>query len=181
MQKGDCIVASRFLLALAVTSTLGLTACSGDGPSLPTGSLFSGAQAKPATDDRTERALLAGATSARASRCGYNFDPARLRQAYIAYETAQGGSPEDIAKAEKAFDYTRTALAGKIAQDEAFCSDAKTKEIKAELTKQLAGDFSTPKKPQVQVSNGWFESPAEKQPLDREAVFDPYARSRPSY
>ncbi len=173
-------LASRFGHALAIVATLSLAACSGSGGSgVTTGSLFGSAQAKAPTDDRTERAILAGATSARAARCGYNFDPNRLRQAYMAYETAQGGKPEEVAKAEKTFDYTRTSLAAKIAKEEDFCSDAKTKEVKAELTKQLAGDFSTPpKKPEVQVSSGWFGGSSSSEPLDREAVFDPYARSR---
>jgi hypothetical protein len=174
---GSRILASRYICALAMVSMLGLTACSGSGGGLTTGSLFGGAQAKPVTDERTERALLAGATSARAARCGYNFDPNRLRHAYIAYETAQGGSPDELAKAEKAFDYTRTSLAAKIAKEEDFCSEAKTKEIKAALTKQLAGDFTTPpKKPEVQVPSGWFGSAGSQQPMDREKIFDPVTR-----
>lgn len=168
---------NRFIHTLAIISTLVLGACSGNSPSLTTGSLFGGAQAKPVTDDRTERALLAGATSARAARCGYNFDPGRLRQAYVAYETAQGGSPDDLAKAEKTFDYTRTSLAAKIAKEDDFCSDSKTKEVKAALTKQLAGDFSTPpKKPEVQVSTGFFGGTNNQAPMDREKIFDPIRR-----
>jgi hypothetical protein len=174
---------SRFVFAVAIVAPLGLTACSGSGGSgVTTGSLFGGAQAKVPTDDRTDRAILAGATSARAARCGYNFDPNRLRHAYLAYETAQGAKPEEVAKAEKTFDYTRTSLAAKIAKEEDFCSDSKTKDIKTALTKQLAGDFSTPpKKEEVQVSSGWFGSGSASQPLDRETIFDPYARSRRSY
>ena len=170
-------MASRFTRALTLATLLGLSACSSDSAGLSTGSLFGGGgQSKTPTDERTERAILAGATSARAVRCGYNFDPARQRQAYLAYETAQGGTPDVIAKAEKTFDYTRTNLAGKIAKEEDFCSDAKTKEIKEALTKQLAGDFSTPpKKQEVQVSSGWFAN-STSQPLDREKVFDPLAR-----
>jgi hypothetical protein len=160
---------------IAISLVLG--ACSGNSPSLTTGSLFGGAQAKPVTDDRTERAILAGATSARAARCGYNFDPTRLRQSYIAYETAQGGPPEELAKAERTFDYTRTSLVAKIAQEEDFCSDSKTKEIKAALTKQLAGDFSTPpKKEEVKVSTGIFGGSNSQPPMDREKIFDPIRR-----
>ena len=154
--------------------TLALPACSGaDGGSVATGSLF-GAKGKPPPDERTERAMLAGATSARAVRCGYNFDPNRLRQAYVAYETAQGGTFEEIGKAEKTFDYTRTSLATKIAAEEDFCSDSKTKDIKAALTKQLAGDFSTPpKKPEVQVSSGWFGGSPTREPMDTDKIFNP--------
>lgn len=175
--QGARDVAKHLIHALAAVSLLGLTACSSDS-GIATGSLF-GQSKPPPTDERAERAILAGATSARAARCGYNFDPNRLRQSYLAYETAQGGTPDQIAKAEKTFDYTRTSLAAKIAKEDDFCSDAKTKEIKAALTKQLAGDFSTPpKKQEVQVSSGWFGGSSSSQPMDREAVFDPYARSR---
>jgi hypothetical protein len=175
-------LANRFAQALAIASLIGLSACSGDSSALSTGSLFGGGQTKAPTDERTERAILAGATSARAVRCGYNFDPARLRQAYIAYETAQGGTPDELAKAEKTFDYTRASLSAKIAQEEDFCSDSKTKDIKVALTKQLAGDFSTPpRKTEVQVSSGWFGGSSSVKPMDRDAVFDPDLRSRRGY
>ncbi|NJO23867.1 MAG: hypothetical protein HC868_14235, partial [Sphingomonadales bacterium] len=48
-----------------------------------------------------------------------------------------GGTPEQVAKAEKVFDYTRASLAEKIAKEENFCTEAKTKEVKASLTKNL--------------------------------------------
>lgn len=164
--------------ACLLAAALGLTAC-GNGGGVTTGSLFGSSQPKPVTDERTERALEVAATSARASRCGYNFDPARLRHAYLAYETAQGATPEQVAKAEKVFDYTRTSLAQKIAKEEDFCSEAKTKDIKASLTKNLAGDFSaTPKKVVAEVPSGWFSAPLRNEPLDREKVFDPMASRR---
>ena len=170
-------MASYVVGAVAIVASLALGACSGNSPSPTTGSLFGGAQAKPVTDDRTERALLAGATSARAARCGYNFDPSRLRHSYLAYETAQGGTPEELAKAEKTYDYTRTSLVAKIAKEDDFCSDGKTKEIKAALTKQLAGDFAAPpKKQEVQVSSGWFGGSNTQAPMDREKIFDPIRR-----
>jgi hypothetical protein len=161
------------LRTFVVAASLVLTGC-GNGSGVTTGSLFGSSQPKPVTDERTERALEVAATSARASRCGYNFDPARLRQAYIAYETAQGGTPEQVAKAEKVFDYTRTSLVAKIAKQEDFCSDEKTKDIKASLTKNLAGDFSaTPRKVLAEVPSGWFTAPLRQEALDREKIFDP--------
>lgn len=165
---------------LAVACTLTLSACSGGG-GVTIGSLFgSSAEAKkPVTDERTERALQVGAASARASKCGYNFDPVKLRQAYLAYETKQGGPPDQLAKLEKVYDFTRTSIASKIAAEGNFCSDAKTKEIKADLTRHLAGDFSPPpKKAHVEIPSGWFGTGEGKEPLDREAIFDPLSRSR---
>jgi hypothetical protein len=154
-------------------ATLSLSAC-GNGGGVTTGSLFGSNQPKPVTDDRTERALEAAATSARASRCGYNFDPDRHRHAYLAYETAQGGTPEQVAKAEKVYDFTRSSLVEKIAKEEDFCSEAKTKDIKESLTKKLAGDFSAaPKKVVAEVPSGWFSAPLRNEGIDRDKIFDP--------
>lgn len=163
--------------AFVLAAALGLTAC-GNGGGVTTGSLFGSSQPKPVTDERTDRALEVAATSARASRCGYNFNVAKLRQTYLAYETAQGGTPEQVAKAEKVFDYTRTSLIEKIGKEEDFCSEAKTKDIKASLTRNLAGDFSaTPRKVVAEVPSGWFNnSIREQEPMDREKIFDPMAR-----
>lgn len=159
--------------ALVIAATFSVSAC-GNGGGVTTGSLFGSSQPKPVTDERTERALEVAATSARASRCGYNFDPARLRTAYLAYETAQGGTPEQVAKAEKVYDFTRTSLVQKIAKEEDFCTEAKTKDIKASLTKNLAGDFSaTPKKVVAEVPSGWFSAPLRNEPIDRDKIFDP--------
>lgn len=174
---------THVLRMLAVAGTVTLSACSGGG-GLTTGSLFGGsAEAKkPVTDERTERAMQVSATSARATKCGYNFDPTKLRQAYLAYETTQGGPSEQLSKLEKVYDYTRTSITGAIAKDEDFCSDAKTKEIKADLTRHLAGDFSAPpKKTHVAVPSGWFGTGEGKEPLDREAIFDPMSRRRGNY
>lgn len=164
--------------AVLIAAALGLTAC-GNGGGVTTGSLFGSSQPKPVTDERTERAMEAGATSARASRCGYNFDPARMRHAYLAYETAQGGTPDQVSKAEKVYDFTRTSLVQKIAKEEDFCSDEKTKDIKASLTKKMAGDFSAvPKKVVAEVPSGWFSAPLRNEPIDREKIFDPMASRR---
>ena len=174
--QGSRALAHLAIRALVAAAALSLSAC-GNGGGVTTGSLFGSSQPKPVTDDRTERALEAAATSARASRCGYNFDPARLRHAYLAYETAQGGTPEQVAKAEKVYDFTRSSLVEKIAKEEDFCSDEKTKDIKASLTKKMAGDFSAaPKKVLAEVPSGWFSAPLRNEGLDRDKVFDPLSR-----
>ncbi len=60
-----------------------------------------------APDDPQARAMQVGWTSARASYCGFIFDPAQLRASYLASEARAGKSPEEIAKLERAYDYTR--------------------------------------------------------------------------
>jgi len=180
-QGSRAALTSRFVHALALFALSGLSACSGGGSGLTTGALF-GEEKKPVTDERTERAMQAGATSARATKCGYNFDPAKLRQAYLNYEAAQGGTPDERAKAEKVFDFTRNSLTTKLAKEEGFCDEAKTKEIKAVLTRQLAGDFSgPPRKVEVAVPSGWWANPENVKPMDRDAVFDPVLRKGSTY
>ena len=122
---------------------LALAGCSSASSGLTTGSLLPGA--KPA-DPVSERALQVGATSARAAKCGYNFDPARLKAGYLAFESGQESAAAGAAKAEKVFDATRAAVAGKITDPSDYCTDDKTAEIKADLTRHLAGDFNPPKK-----------------------------------
>ena len=64
--------------AVALAVTLALAGCSGGTSGLMTGSLLPTA-AKPAADPTIERAIQVGTTSARASKCGYNFDPQKLK------------------------------------------------------------------------------------------------------
>ena len=108
------------------------------------------------TGDATGRALQVAATSARAARCGFYFDPARLRTSYLAFEAKQS-APEQLAKAEKTYDSTFKTIRERVTEDPGYCSDAKSAEIKKDLTRHLAGDF-TPNfpKPKVVESCGFF-------------------------
>src|SRR5690606_6788127 len=87
-----------------------LVACSSGTPSLTTGALFGGPKGKTPVDLATSRMLGVATTSARAAKCGYNYDPAKLRTAYLAYESTQGGGADQIAKLEKGYDYTRASV-----------------------------------------------------------------------
>ena len=66
-----------------------------------------------------------GATSARAIKCGYNFDPAKLKNQFLTAETA--ANPADAAKLLRStiltFNGISKALAAKGAD---YCSKAKT-------------------------------------------------------
>lgn len=128
-----------------------LTGCSGT-PSLTTGSILGG-PAKPAVDpasvnDPTNRAFQVGTVSAKAIKCGYNFDPAKLKNNYLTYErTLAPGT--DIAKVERIYDVSFNGIAKAVAGDSEFCSDEKTKAIKADLSRHLAGDYTPAIKPKV--------------------------------
>lgn len=79
-------------------------------------------------------------TSARAKRCGFFFDPVKLRTSYMAYESRQPG--QELARIESTYDSTFKLIHATVAADADYCNEARSKEIKAELARHLAGDFS---------------------------------------
>ena len=93
-----------------------LVGCSLSPSSLTTGSLFGSdsapkvATAVVAPETPADRALHVGATTARAQRCGYVFDPQGTRAAYLAYEAQRGTTGEVLAKTEKSYDYTVASI-----------------------------------------------------------------------
>lgn len=114
-------------------------------------------QANPVQQsDPNARAIQVGATSARAAKCGYNFDPARLKSSYLASEAQQGVLPDQIAKLEKTYDTTNGAVTKAVAAEANYCSDLKTREIKADLTRHLAGDFNPPPPKRIAKNNSGF-------------------------
>lgn len=152
-----------------------LAACSG-GPALPslsTGSVSSGdtatagstatpAAASPAEpsikNDPTQRAFQVGSTSARAVKCGFFFDPVKLKQQFLAAEATQGTAAADMAKVEKIYDISFNGISRGIAEKEDYCSQAKSKEIKDDLTRHLAGDYTPRQTKQVAAKDegGFF-------------------------
>jgi hypothetical protein len=155
---------------------LTLAACSG-GSSLTTGTLLGGsstpaAAPAPPPETATDRALHVAATSARASRCGYVFDPASVRQGFLAFEAQQGGAPDQLAKTEKSFDYTLQSISKTVSADENYCSDEQTATIKRDLNQVLAGNFSSPRKAPT-ANAGWWNASRTVAPMDHEKIFKP--------
>jgi len=158
-------------LCAGLTLAIVLSGCSGGG-GVTTASLL-GTPEKPALDEPTERALHSASISARASKCGYNFDPGRLRETFLAAEAANGTTSEQMAKLGQSYDFTRATVAKQIANAEEYCSDGKTREVSAALTKQLAGDFKAPKKPPLPKSAGWWDTTGTQKPMNKEEIFNP--------
>ncbi len=132
-----------------------LTGCSA-APSLTTGSILGGPE-KPATpagpvNDPTMRAFQVGTVSARAIKCGFNFDPAKLKTNYLSYERTMtpGG---DLAKVEKIYDVSFNGVAKAVAGQSDYCSEEKTKAIKADLSRHLAGDYTPAERPKEAVDD----------------------------
>lgn len=105
-----------------------------------------GAAPAPPVVTLTDRAFQVGAVTARATKCGYNFDPVKVKTSYIAYETSLGATPEDLSKLEKVYTIAYNGIAKAAAGEANYCNDKKTKEIKADLARILAGDYTPPPK-----------------------------------
>lgn len=166
------IVSSGICLALA--------GC-GAGNALTTGSLFGGNSSGPAQVQApkqttpSDRAVYVAANVTRAQRCGFVFDPDQMRNNFMAAEQAAGTAPDVLQKIMREYDGTRAQLAPVIARDEGYCTEGRAREVKAALSRQLAGDFNPPQK-RGDVAVGWFEHQKKNAPLNGEAVFDRSAR-----
>jgi hypothetical protein len=159
-----------------VALALALGACS-SGNGLATGTLFGGgdkAPPAPRPETATDRALYVATTAARASRCGYVFDPAVLRQSYLAFEAQQSAAADQLAKTEKSYDYTADRVGKAIAGEADYCSEAQTGIIKRDLMQVLGGNYSSPDRAaQAQAEVGWWSAQKSTAPMDREKVFNP--------
>ncbi len=139
-------------LIIALTGTLvclGVAGCSNSPlPSLTTGSLFGSkpdakAVAAPPRNDPTSRAMQVGRVAAKAQRCGFNLDTAKLKSNFMASEGAQGGTDvAELGKVDQVYTGTFNGTLRAATADEAYCSEARTAHIKADLTRHLAGDYS---------------------------------------
>lgn len=139
---------------------LSLTGCGASIPGLSTGSLFGGSTTKtvdaapqPPPSDPTSRAIQVGTTSARALKCGFNFDPVKLRTQFLASESAALTNADEAAKLSKVYDVGFNGISKAVAgKDEGYCSQVKTTKIKEALNRHLAGDY-TPSAPEPAVED----------------------------
>jgi len=95
-----------------------------------------------ASNDPMARPTQVAWTSARASRCGFIFDPVRLRATYLAAETQAGNPPEQMEKIERAYDYTLQSVTDIIKDDMRYCSPERTAAIRVDLNRYLGGDYT---------------------------------------
>jgi hypothetical protein len=92
--------------------------------------------------DPMARPVQVAWTSARAQKCGFNFDPAKLKAIYLAAEQRQGVQPAQLASYERAYDMTVTRVRDNIRSPQEYCTDRQSGAIKADLTRHLAGDYA---------------------------------------
>ncbi len=95
-----------------------------------------------ALDDPLARPTQVAWTSARASHCGFVFNPAQLRANYLAAEQLAGNPPEQMEKIERAYDYTLQSITATIKDDLRYCNKERTAAIRVDLNRYLAGDYT---------------------------------------
>jgi hypothetical protein len=163
------------ILFVAVTAAA-LGGCGASLPKLSTGSLF-GAKAESNPIDRNNdpatRTMDVAATSARAVKCGYNFDPAKLKNNFLT--TQSGANPADLPKLTQIYDTSFNTVSKALVSKPDYCTADKTAKIKTALNRHLAGDFTpSPPEPVEDDSRfgGWGkESSPEGHGADMKAVF----------
>jgi hypothetical protein len=135
-------VAARAVLALA-TALLTLSACSTVDKVRGKDGASSEKEARNvASTDPLARPIQVGWTSARASYCGFIFDPNQLRSNYMAFEVQSGATPAQMQKIERAYDYTRESTLASIKDNLAYCNKERTAAIRSDLNRYLAGDYA---------------------------------------
>jgi hypothetical protein len=98
--------------------------------------------ANMAPDDPLARPTQVAWTSARASYCGFIFDPQQLRSDYLNWESQAGHTPDEVKKIVKAYDYTLDSVMATIKDKANYCNKDRTDAIRADLKRYLSGDYA---------------------------------------
>jgi hypothetical protein len=93
-------------------------------------------------EDPLARPIQVGWTSARASHCGFVFNPDQLRSDFLAAEIRSGIPQEQMKKIAQAYDYTRESVLATIKDDLRYCNKGRTAAIRRDLNRYLAGDYA---------------------------------------
>ena len=117
----------------------------GSAPSLP-----ADAPGNISNEDPMARPVGVAWTAARAKRCGFFFDPAKLKINYLEYERTHGATGEQLANFEKSYDTTYRVTSDRVSADSDYCTERKGLDIKADLQRYLAGDY-TPNLPKAKA------------------------------
>lgn len=128
-----------------------------------------------APNDPMARPIQVAWTSARAQHCGFYFDPGKLRSTYIAAEVAKGANADQVNKIERAYDYTRERVYRQINENAAYCTNNTVAEIRQDLNRHLAGDYSVNSRKLAEKATMWDFLKGEDsaiKPFNRQATFD---------
>jgi hypothetical protein len=172
-------LAQGLAAAIAVAGAGLLAACS-NGASVLTGGAAEIGGMK--NEDPMARPVGVAWTSARAKRCGFYFDGPKLRTAYLAWERGQGTPAEQLARIETTYDTTFKSTFDRVAEDTGYCTDRKGGEIKADLQRYLAGDYTPnlPKPIAVASCSGFFGCQTQsEEPFSTKKFWDKQDRENP--
>ena len=162
--------AQSLSIGLLLAATVMHAGCGGGASGLTTGAtLPADAPAGGINNEHPlARPISVAWTSARARRCGFHFDPAKLRASYLAYEAQQGAAGDQLAKIQSSYDSTVNTISTRINGDPDYCTDRKGADIKADLQRHLAGNF-TPNLPKAKAdtSCGFFGCPSSPSSADK--------------
>jgi hypothetical protein len=92
--------------------------------------------------DPLSRPVQVAWTAARASHCGFIFQPAQLRANYLNQMQRLGTPPSELRRMEEAYDYTYESVTDTIQDQPKYCTKAKTDAIRKDLNQYLAGNFA---------------------------------------
>jgi len=113
-----------------------------DGTGASSGGLAGGGiPALPKITDPNDRPTRVGWLSARASLCGFVFDPAQLRAQYFAFEQSYGADGRRMQEVQRAYDYSVESTTARAKKDTKYCTKKRVDQIRPELNRYLAGDF----------------------------------------
>jgi hypothetical protein len=134
--------------SVVLAALIGLSGCSKP-EAAPSFTSSTSAIAVPAAsqpqivNDANTRVLQVAWTSARADKCQFYYELPKLKAAYLASEVQGGAGEVEIARIDKAFDFTRASVAGRLATKSTYCQDeGNIRAIKSDLARYLTGDFS---------------------------------------
>jgi hypothetical protein len=167
----------RYITFGFLVATLSLAACNA-GPLLKTGSLTATPVAATKLATPIDRALHLGATSARAQKCGFYFDPVALRTNFLTAETARGTPADALAKTGQAYDFTAKTIAATITAPDTYCTPSRTASVKNSLSAALAGNYEPPVKKVTQNTGGFFgdlveDDGTKKEKWNPNEIYDP--------
>jgi hypothetical protein len=135
--------ATPIAAAAAAALLVALTACSTvdsiRGPE--TGASTEAAAYNVRPNDPLARPTQVAWTSARATRCGFVFNPQQLRSNYLAYESRFGHGQARMAKTTHAYDYTLESVFQQIKNDQGYCTKDRLDAIRVDLNRHLSGDY----------------------------------------
>lgn len=142
----------------AIALCLSLAGCGASLPGMSTGALIGGAKTPAApANDPTSRAVQVGTTAARAQKCGFNFDPVKLRTQFLASETMASANPADADKLGQVYDVAYRGVSKAVSEEgDSYCSKNKTEKIKTALNRHLIGDYSPEPPEPVVEEEGLF-------------------------